>query len=136
MFDAPVLEQVVNFTQARHAVLAGNIANLDTPGYRARDLSPAQFQERLKEAITVSHAAAADPADLGGAGGAGVPSATEDAFKAVADETHTLVYHDGTNIDLEHQALELTKNQMQFNLALTLLTSQFHSLEAAISERP
>ena len=41
----PVLEQVVNFTEARHGVLAGNIANLDTPGYKTRDLSPALFQE-------------------------------------------------------------------------------------------
>ena len=51
----PVLEQVVNFTEARHGVLAGNIANLDTPGYRTRDLSPALFQERLKEAIETRH---------------------------------------------------------------------------------
>ena len=35
----PVLEQTVHFTQARHNVLAGNIANLDTPGYQVRDLS-------------------------------------------------------------------------------------------------
>ena len=47
----PVLEQVVNFTEARHGVLAGNIANLDTPGYKTRDISPALFQEQLKEAI-------------------------------------------------------------------------------------
>ncbi|HEX6961110.1 MAG TPA: flagellar basal body protein, partial [Lacipirellula sp.] len=47
----PLLEQVVNFTEARHGVLAGNIANLDTPGYRARDLSPEEFQERLKDAV-------------------------------------------------------------------------------------
>src|SRR5687768_3634420 len=47
----PVLEQVVKFTEARHGVLAGNIANLDTPGYRTRDLSPELFQERLQEAI-------------------------------------------------------------------------------------
>src|SRR5918992_376592 len=47
----PVLEQVVNFTEARHGVLAGNIANLDTPGYKTRDLSPALFEERLKEAV-------------------------------------------------------------------------------------
>ena len=51
----PVLEQVVNFTEARHGVLAGNIANLDTPGYKTRDLSPALFQERLKEAIETRH---------------------------------------------------------------------------------
>src|SRR5690349_14470935 len=54
MFDAstlPLLEQVVNFTEARHGVLAGNIANLDTPGYRTRDLSSEEFQGRLEKAI-------------------------------------------------------------------------------------
>src|SRR5919106_295135 len=51
----PVLEQVVNFTEARHGVLAGNIANLDTPGYKTRDLSPQLFQERLKEAVETRH---------------------------------------------------------------------------------
>ena len=40
----PALEQVVNFTEARHNVLAGNIANVDTPGYKARDLSVEDFQ--------------------------------------------------------------------------------------------
>src|SRR3972149_2630060 len=49
--NIPVLEQVVNFTEARHGVLAGNIANLDTPGYKTRDLSPQLFHEKLKEAI-------------------------------------------------------------------------------------
>ena len=34
----PVLEQMVSFAQARHIVLAGNIANMDTPGYQAHDL--------------------------------------------------------------------------------------------------
>ena len=51
----PVLEQVVNFSQARHGVLAGNIANLDTPGYKTRDLSPELFQQNLKQAIERSH---------------------------------------------------------------------------------
>src|SRR4030042_4347215 len=51
----PVLEQVVNFTEARHGVLAGNIANLDTPGYRTRDLSPELFQQRLQKAIEAQH---------------------------------------------------------------------------------
>src|SRR3954470_12818578 len=51
----PVLEQVVNFTESRHGVLAGNIANLDTPGYKTRDLSPELFQEKLKEAVETRH---------------------------------------------------------------------------------
>ena len=34
----PVMQEVINFAQARQAVLAGNIANIDTPGYKAKDL--------------------------------------------------------------------------------------------------
>ena len=51
----PVLEQVVNFAQARHNVLAGNLANLHVPGYQARDYSVGEFQGRLKKAIEASH---------------------------------------------------------------------------------
>ena len=54
LFEAttiPVLEQVVNFAQARHNILAGNVANIDTPGYHMRDLSAEMFQDRLKSAI-------------------------------------------------------------------------------------
>ena len=47
----PILEQVVQFAQARHGVLAGNLANIDTPGYQTRDLSPEMFQARLRTAI-------------------------------------------------------------------------------------
>ena len=46
----PVLEQVVDFAQSRHTVLAGNLANLDTPGYRVRDLSQEGFERQLGEA--------------------------------------------------------------------------------------
>jgi len=53
----PALGEVVNFAQARHTVLAGNIANVNTPGYRLRDLSPTEFQQRLKEAIAQSQQA-------------------------------------------------------------------------------
>jgi flagellar basal-body rod protein FlgB len=127
IFDSPVLEQVVNFTAARHNVLAGNIANLDTPGYRAADLSPEMFQSQLKEAVEASHADQAGSVNTGGDDG--------DPYKAVAASAHTLVYHDGTNLDIEQQASELAKNTMEYNLALSLMTSQFHTFEAVISER-
>ena len=51
----PVLQQAVQFNQARHAVLAGNIANMDTPGYRVRDLSVEDFQNQLREVIKKRH---------------------------------------------------------------------------------
>jgi flagellar basal-body rod protein FlgB len=132
IFDSPVLEHVVSFTAARHNVLAANIANIDTPGYRAADLSPEAFQSQLKEAIEASRTTESD--QPGNSSDPWSDDAAE-AFNAVAATNHTLVYHDGTNLDIEHQASELAKNMMQYNLALSLMTSQFHTFEAVISER-
>lgn len=39
------------FTERRHELLASNIANLDTPDYRARDLSVDRFQNALADSI-------------------------------------------------------------------------------------
>ena len=47
----PVLQEVIGFAQARHEVLVSNVANVNTPGYRVRDLSVDNFQHRLQEAI-------------------------------------------------------------------------------------
>ena len=52
--NIPVLQEVLQFSQARHGVLVGNLANVNTPGYRTRDLSVNNFQTRLKEAIEAS----------------------------------------------------------------------------------
>lgn len=140
----PVLEQVVNFTEARHGVLAGNIANLDTPGYKTRDISPAQFQKRLKEAIEHRHQTAQSPTyaspGMTGARLAGrMPtsgSATGyDGMNKVRESVKSILYHDGSNVSIEQQVAEISKNQGQHNLAVSLMTAQFRLLRAAITER-
>lgn len=35
----PVLEQVLRFTAARHRLIAENVVNISTPGYRQKDVS-------------------------------------------------------------------------------------------------
>jgi len=131
MFDAsgiPVLEQVVRFTQMRHGVLAGNIANIDTPGYRTADLSPERFQARLREAI--------QHRDRAEAPSSGNPvESSDDALSKVGDSLSSILRHDEGDVSLEHQIAEMTKNQAQHNLAITLLRQQFQLLETAISER-
>ena len=122
----PVLEEVLNFTQARHQVLAGNIANIDTPGYQTRDLDGRMFESQLKDAITAR--------DRGGDASLGT-AAPAGHFDHVRDNLKAIVYHDQTNVGIEQQAVELSKNQIQHNLATTILASQFQLLGAAISER-
>lgn len=167
----PILEQVVDFTQARHHVLAGNIANLDTPGYRTRDLSVNDFRSQLRKAIEARHRAAriapqpqaVSPGDLAyllgspssgaeqgkpvakfpAAAAAGLPSgvgsragmARGSLAAQIVEKPKTILYHDDSNVGLEYQVTEMVKNQMEHNLALTIMTSQFRILQAAVSER-
>jgi flagellar basal-body rod protein FlgB len=125
----PALGEVLNFAQARHTVLAGNVANVNTPGYRLRDLSQTEFQQRLKEAIAASRTSY-EPLSPGLA-----YSEPGDPMRQVRSSLQNMVYHDDTNIDLEKQVAEMTKNHLLHNFALTVMTDQFQLLQTAISER-
>jgi flagellar basal-body rod protein FlgB len=127
----PVLEKVVGFTEARHNVLAGNIANIDTPGYRAQDLSPVQFQSQLREALETRR----ENTTVRSASSAMTKEEDSDPFAGLRESMKSLVYHDESDNDLERQVTELTKNQMQYNLAVTIMTNQFRLLQSAISEQ-
>ncbi|REJ65531.1 MAG: flagellar basal body rod protein FlgB [Planctomycetota bacterium] len=123
----PALEQVLNFADRRHSILASNIANLDVPGYRSRDISPELFESRLKEALD------ARPTSVSpGVSGSFAP---EVDFSQARDSTREILFHDGSDVGLEHQVTEISKNQGRFNMAIAIMTSQFRLLQAAISER-
>lgn len=131
----PVLEQVVNFSQARHTVLAGNIANLGTPGYHSRDLSVEDFQTRLKEAIAARDEGSAQQSagQVQSLGNPDLPR--KDLMAEVSKDPKSILYHDQSNDAVELQVTEMVKNQLQHNTALTILGSQFRLLQTAISER-
>lgn len=121
----PALEQSVAFAQRRHALLAGNIANLDVPNYRTRDLSVKDFQEALRESI------AARRSEHGRSPGTlSQPTAEE----KVRDVQSQILYHDGSDISLEQQISQISKNQMLHDTSIALMRSQFQTIEAAIRE--
>ena len=132
LFEAttiPVLEQAVNFAQARHNILAGNVANIDTPGYRMKDLSAEMFQDRLKSAIRHrDEMHTAMPVNSPG-------RAVENPISTVGTSIADMLHHDESNGSLEDQVTAIAKNELQHNTALAIMINQFQLLAAAISER-
>jgi flagellar basal-body rod protein FlgB len=127
----PVLQEVASFSQARHHVLAGNIANSDTPGYRTRDLSVETFQARLQQLIEARSAG-----DLiSSSPGHGEAVEPGDELRRVRDTLKSVQFLDGSDVGLEQQVTEVAKNQFLHNLSLSIMSSQFRLLQAAISER-
>jgi flagellar basal-body rod protein FlgB len=131
--NIPVLQEVLQFSQARHSVLLGNLANVNTPGYRVRDLSVGNFQQRLKDAIAAAERAPVTSAAYQSPGV--LTTDANDPMREVRESMTNILYHDDTNIDLEKQVAEITKNQYMHNLALSVLTDQIQLLQTAISER-
>ncbi len=132
----PTLERMIQFTGQRHRLIAHNVANLTTPGFRPVDVNPKQFQAALGEAIDARRAR--------GAGAAG-PLEIEDSENVVVhDDSITLkpepvgenvLFHDGNDRDLDRTMQGLVENFMMFRTATEMLRSRFELLNLAIRER-
>lgn len=137
MFDSwlgnstlPALEQTAIFAQKRHQLLAGNLANLDTPDYQTRDLSLTEFQKQLKTVTDPSKST--ETVYVHGKGQQ--PITQQDAIEKARDVSKQILYHDGSDVSLEQQVTEISKNQSMHNTAIALLRSQFQTLQVAIRE--
>ena len=103
---------------ARYKLVAANLANIDTPGYRTRDLN---FRAELERASQESFA-----------GENGLLSTA--AFTPMARQVRGLVERpDGNNVSVERESLLLAEAQMKFNLGIQLLKDQFHTISLAIN---
>ncbi len=127
--NIPVLQEVLSFSEARHKVLAGNIANADTPGYQVRELSPETFQERLREAIQ-TRARSRESLASGLSN-----SQPGDEMRRVRESTKSILFLDDSDVGIEQQVTEVAKNQFMHNMTVAIMRSQFRLLETAISER-
>ncbi|MCA9039397.1 MAG: hypothetical protein KDA65_03515 [Planctomycetaceae bacterium] len=135
----PLLEKMAQFGQRRHEVLVGNLANVDTPDYRPRDLPVEHFQEALRGAV--------EQRRLNQTGGNSIASYysvrkppqshfSEELFQAVEAKPANITFHDNNNRSIEGEVAKLTKNMMMQNYAVQLMTAQFSLMQAVISERP
>jgi flagellar basal-body rod protein FlgB len=109
----------------RQAVAAGNLANLDTPGYRAKELKFSDaLDSRLDGGVTLE---ATDPRHFGTAPGAAATSRTVDA-QGLAPR------RDGNNVQLDRELLNMGQAALDFSAAQTVLAAKFQLVRYAINE--
>lgn len=136
MVDLPILSALklkMSWHQGRQRVLAENVANADTPGFRARDLKTPDFAEimarqspaRLAPARTqTGHVALRVPDGAGAAPG----------FERMRDGGWE-VTPSGNGVVLEEQMIKVADNQMDYQLATTLYTRSLGLLRTALGRR-
>ncbi|MEZ5316911.1 MAG: flagellar basal body rod protein FlgB [Vicinamibacterales bacterium] len=108
----------------KQSVAASNLANLDTPGYRTKEV---EFDDALNAELGASQMSATDPRHFG-AGGNG----TDRGRTADAADLASKV--DGNNVSLDRELLSLSRAAGDFSAAQTVLAAKFRLVRYAIND--
>ncbi len=118
--------------QMRHSVTSSNIANAETPNYKAKKLD---FENALASAFDSNGAATMDATHaehFKGAGGLGdVKSLVPDVY----DNPDAALNNDGNTVDLEKEMAALSENSILYKAALQLINKKMAAVKYAIGER-
>lgn len=130
----PLLEQSAAFGERRHEVLAGNVANVDTPHYRRKDLDTQAFTEALKAAIDARKGSTPSRYTLPEVDPSAHFHETLHAVRTAGRMNPT--FQDGAERSIEADVLTMTRNLMQQTLSVELMSAQLGLLGSVISEQP
>lgn len=114
-----ILKKTLNVSWLKNKAITNNIANVDTPGYKREVV---KFDSVLSNAIegsnlTKTHPKHIDPSSDG---------------PRIEKERSTSFRKDDNNVDIDTEMAELSKNQLQFNIATQQLSSKLARLRKAI----
>jgi flagellar basal-body rod protein FlgB len=105
------LGDYLDFAAFRQTLIASNMANVDTPGYRTRDID---FQSEMFRAEN----------ELG----------LETARPRVFEVPGLIERPDGNNVSLDRESMMLARTQLQFRLGVEILRKKFQEISSAIKE--
>jgi len=108
----------------RAQVLSENIANADTPGYKARDID---FQQAMKLAQSHQSGSIQRTNDKH----FDIPSTLrQDTLYRNPDQPDT---GDGNSVDIHHERNEFLRNSLEYQASLTFLTARIAGMKKAIT---
>lgn len=118
-FDPTIgaLNTVMNLRLINQNVISSNIANADTPGYKAKTL---EFEGALRSALAESSHTAHRP--------------TDPVDPMIYDDPNGIESLDGNTVDRSAEMAKLAENQLLYDAAAEVLKRKLGMLKYAISE--
>lgn len=117
----------------RQEVLAQNVANSDTPGYKPKDLKPFDFQELVRRQERQRMATAQNP-QVANAGAGGLSGRATSPFKSQNELSPYETAPDGNAVVLEQQMAKIGETQMQYQLTNELYRKHINMIKIAIGK--
>ena len=121
-----VLNKAAGASWTKNEIIANNIANVDTPDYKRKDLN---FESLLSEALsdTSVHTKNLDKK----VANINLASLKPDVYT----EYSTLSYrYDGNNVDIDTEQAYLADNQIKYYALLDSMTHEFNRLKTVLNQ--
>lgn len=115
-----VLNKAADASWTRNDILANNIANADTPGFKRKDV---QFETYLANLV-----AGTDSLDETVAG----MDLNELNCTTYTDQANLSYRYDGNNVDMNTESVELAKNQLKYYTLMNSMNQEFARLKTAL----
>ncbi|MBF0528584.1 MAG: flagellar basal body rod protein FlgB [Deltaproteobacteria bacterium] len=127
-----VMGKTLGLRLARHSMSTGNLANMDTPGYRVKDL---RFEETLQRALGPMEG----QLEMRQTNERHVPVRdVEKAYQIAQRDVKVSPYgrdEKGLDVmDIDKEMTKLSKNHLVYNATVQMLAKEFENLKYAISE--
>lgn len=128
--DLPIfaaLKNKMQWHQTRQTLLAENVANAETPGYRGRDLSPFTIADaaRRSGANVTTMATNTKHYSVGGDPSRAMGARTMNSFEIMPE---------GNGVTLEEEMMKVTTNQMDYQAATTLYSRSMRVIKIALGK--
>lgn len=117
------LEKSLDYSTAKNRTISNNIANVDTPNYKAKSVV---FKNVLANTMNESaQTKRTHPKHF---------SFQENADQSyvIRENKHTMYNHNGNNVDIDQEMAELAKNQIYYQAIVDRLNGKFRNIENVI----
>ncbi|MBP6058474.1 MAG: flagellar basal body rod protein FlgB [Nitrosomonas sp.] len=123
--------QALSLRAARQELLSSNVANADTPNFKAKDID---FASVLSEKL--SPTTRPNTVNLNTTSPSHINSATQGAFgDSVLYRVPLQPSADGNTVDMDAERTRFADNAIKYDASITFITNEFRNLTLAMQER-
>ena len=120
----PTVKSLMDYRIFRQGVLSSNIANMDTPGYKAKDVN---FEGVLEDVQQKAHIRirATHPRHMQG-------GASEGLKYKVAEDPYSRIGNDSNTVDIDREMMKLTQNHLLYNASAQIVQQKLDWIKSTI----
>lgn len=124
--NVPSAKKFLDLAAFRHKLIAGNIANVSTPGYRSKDIN---FHEEFAKAAGKTNAIAGTTTHA-----QHIPTGNHKS-RAPEVEASKVKVNEFNSVDIDKEISNLAQNELLYTAGAKLLEKKFAGLREAIKSR-